>query len=120
MSAWTEIAVGVTTGLGTGVLASVLSPWAQWGVEKRRRQMDQRAAIIHGARRLVAERQPDDRSEILRDPRYLAIRPHLDPEVEAKLRAQGIVAVRDTYGTVGNNYLALIRDEADRLEKAWT
>jgi hypothetical protein len=40
-------------------------------------------------------------------------------KLESELRAQAMVAARDPYGTSGTNYLAPIRDEADRLEKEW-
>ncbi len=30
-----------------------------------------------------------------------------------------MTGVSDPYGTVGNPYLAVLRDEADRLEREW-
>jgi hypothetical protein len=115
----TDIAIPLVAGAGGGTFAALVTPWAQWGVDKRRQKHTDRASIISGARDLVAEQQEAGRSEILRDQRYLAIRPHLTPETEAKMRKQGIVAVSDPYGTAGNYFLGLIRDEADRLEREW-
>ena len=111
MSAVTDVVVPLVVGLGAGTFASLTAPWAQWGVEKRRERRRNQTAVITGARALVAERQDASRKEILVDPRYLAIRPHLTADVEKELRRQGLVAVADTYGTVGNYWLRLIRDE---------
>jgi hypothetical protein len=88
-------------------------------VDKRKRQAERRLAIIDGARELVHEGQELDRSEILLDPRYLAIRPYMGDEAEAKLRTQAFVVQEDPYGTWGNYYLGVIRDEANRLAKEW-
>jgi hypothetical protein len=114
-----EIAVALVAGAGGGTLAALVTPYAQWGVDKRRQRRERRTAIVNGARELVHGGQGMDRSEILIDPRYLAIRPHLTEGAEQALRAQHVTAVSDTYGTVGNPYLALIRNEADRLAKEW-
>lgn len=109
----------VVVGVGSGTVAAMATPWAQWGVDKRRQKRADRAEIISGARELVTRAQKRDRSELLLDPRYLAIRPFLKPEVEKLMREQAVRAVSDPHGTVGNYYLGLIRDEADRLERVW-
>lgn len=115
-----EVVVAVVAGAGGGTFAALVTPWAQWGVDKRRERIERRIEIIRGARELVHQGQDVERSVLLKDPRYLAIRPHLSAEVEAKLRDQAIAVVSDPYGTVGNYYLSLIGDEADRLEtKVW-
>jgi hypothetical protein len=59
------------------------------------------------------------RSRILGDVHYLAIRPHLKPEVREQMTAQTLHVTSDPYGTAGDFYGALIRDEADRLEREW-
>jgi hypothetical protein len=119
MSTIGDIAIAFASGGAGGTLTSLLTPWAQWGVDKRRRQMETRTRIIEDARELVHQGQDMDRKDILLDPRYLAIRPYLRPEAEEKLRVQSLVAVSDPYGTVGNYFLAVIRDEADRLAREW-
>jgi hypothetical protein len=115
----TQVLVPLVAGASGGAVASLVTPWAQWGVDKRRERRAAQVKIIQGARTLVAREQDRSRSEILRDPRYLAIRPHLRPAVEEQLRAQTVIATSDPYGTTGNPYLALIRNEADRLEREW-
>jgi hypothetical protein len=119
VSVWQEVVVGVASGIGTGVLAATLTPWAQWAVDKRRRRWDERTRIIREARALIADRQDAHRREILRHPGYLGIPPHLRRSVEARLLEQVVIAQSDPYGTAGNPYLALIRNEADRLEREW-
>jgi hypothetical protein len=111
-----EVIVTIIVAAITAALTSLVTPWAQWGVYKRRERTKRRVVVIEGARELVHKGQAMDRKEILLDARYLAIRTYLTPEAEGKLREQKLVAVRDTFGTTGNYYLAIIRDEADR---AW-
>jgi hypothetical protein len=43
----------------------------------------------------------------------------MKPEIEREMNAQTVVAHSDPYGTWGNYYLGLIRDEANRLAKEW-
>jgi riboflavin biosynthesis pyrimidine reductase len=114
-----QIAVSVVIGVGSGTVAALVTPWTQWAVETRRQQRERRARIIDDARQLVHEGQRMVRRDLLVDPRYLAIRPHLTEETEQKLRAQHETVVEDSYGTGGNYYLGLIRNEADRLAREW-
>ena len=111
-----QVVVSVVAGAGGGTFAALVTPWAQWGVDKRREKTERRLEIIRGVRELVHQGQDVERNILLNDPRYLAIRPHLQLAIEAKLREPAIVAVRDPYGIAGNYYLSLLRDEADRLE----
>ena len=118
MSTWGDIAIAFVSGGAGGALTSLLTPWAQWSVDKRRDQRQRRVKIIEDARALVGD-QGLDRTAILTDPRYLAIRPYLSAEAETTLRQQAEIAVRDPYGTTGNPWLAVIRKESDRLADEW-
>ena len=119
VSTVTEVVVPILVAAGAGTVASLLAPWAQWGVDRRRQVRARRVEIIAGIRELVHQGQAVDRDVLLVDPRYLAVRPHLDAKTEEMLREQTIHVVSDSYGTVGNVYLAALRDEADRLEQEW-
>jgi hypothetical protein len=112
----TDLVLSIVGGAAGG---GVVTAWNQWGIEKRRQRREARATIIAGARALVAEKQHADRGEILRDPRYLAIEPHLTEQAHTKMHEQQITVVSDPYGTVGGPYLNVIRREAERLERQW-
>lgn len=119
VSTWSNVVIGVASGLGTGALASWLTPRAQQRADQSGARDQRRREILAGVREMIADSQGADRKTMLVDPRYLAMRAHLKPSVEDQLRAAHAVAVSDTYGTVGNFYLGLLRNEADRLEREW-
>jgi hypothetical protein len=58
-----EVVISVAAGVGSGTLAALVTPWAQWAVDKRKRQAERRLAIIDAARQLVHEGQSLNRSE---------------------------------------------------------
>jgi hypothetical protein len=113
---WPTIIVSV---FGSGTVGGLTATYAKGGVDKRAAQREHRRNVLDGAHLLVHQGQAVERKILLVDPRYLALRPYLSEAAERELRGQGIKLVADHYGTVGNPYLGVIRDEADRLEKEW-
>lgn len=71
-------------GLGTGTLGSLVAPWANWGVEKRRERLTHRRALVKSWRHgisVTASVLPDMTlplwNEFLSTPWYLSLEPHL-------------------------------------------
>ncbi len=46
--------IAAVVGLLSGAVGSLLAPWANWGVEKRRKRFDARHEIISRGRQAVA------------------------------------------------------------------
>lgn len=84
---WTAVAIAALTGFGGGALASVLGPWAAWGVEKRRERRAERDRLHSVAHRRLMNLRGDAASKEL-DHNWYAIRGYLRPDTVALVEAQ--------------------------------
>jgi hypothetical protein len=51
---WDKILVGVI-GLATGGIGSLLAPWANWQIEKRRNNHEARKTLITNAEKMIID-----------------------------------------------------------------
>ncbi len=116
------VVTGVLAGTGTGVLAGLTTPWAQWAVEKRREKRTHQRAEIEKWRAMVArDLQRNLLSDaVQRDPDFLSLRPHLSDTARAELEhARGTTIISGGQGVAANYNLSIITGEIDRLEREW-
>jgi hypothetical protein len=113
----TAIIAGVV-GLFTGAIGSLLAPWAQWGIEKRRKRVERRSALIDNWRKLLAV--PEfERAAVLNDPSYGVLRPLLLEEARKRVErpANHIITVLQGASSSPDSD-ALLREVA-RIERDW-
>lgn len=78
------VSVAAVVGAIAGAIGSFLAPWAQWGVEKRRRRLERRGVLIDCWRKLLDT--PDfERGTLLDHPSYGALRLELSTEAVDQL-----------------------------------
>lgn len=138
--------VGAIAGIVTGSIGSLFAPWANWGIEKRRKRLEYRKDLIKGWRELIAHttfaynhRVPEDDStwtEILeRDHRFYSLKPHVHSEVLERLGTANDTQASKLMTTLNETEAALVKsgfkpqvtigarrnlvDEIARLEKEW-
>jgi hypothetical protein len=138
--------VGAVAGIITGSIGSLFAPWANWGVEKRRKKHEYRKDLIKEWREMLAHttfaythRVEEDNStwiEILeRDSRFYSLKPHLHPELLERLGTSRQTEVGKVLADVNETEAALVKsgfkpyittgarrvlvDEIARLEKEW-
>jgi hypothetical protein len=105
---------GAVAGLISGALASLVAPWIQWGVEKRRLQRNERRELLERARGIVTS--VNDPQSFRNTPEYARLRPHLLDEVRNKIEGRPIVpGTGEGRGTVRN----LLLDDFARIERKW-
>ena len=111
---WLPGVAGAIGGLITGVVASLVAPWSQWGVEKRRLRREERRNMLEAARKLISVLS-DARS--FRDtPEYARLRPYLSDKLRKDFEGEAIVVVVGQ----GRGSLAIwLLDEITQLEKKW-
>ena len=109
--------ISAALGLVTGIVGSLAAPWAQWGIERRRRQLDRRSELITHWR-TVLSKNDFERIQILNDPTYGILAELLPKDVSDQLER-------------GNSHLVIVLDsprDADRtalqrgiahIEKRW-
>ena len=82
---------GAVGGVVTGTISSLIAPWVQWGIEKRRKRFERRRSLINSWRDMVARvrkrceeevendraKKPDPGDVLLEQPEYASLRPHL-------------------------------------------
>jgi len=53
----TEIIVSGVIGLFTGAAGSLIAPWVNWGIEKKKMRLENRRKLIENARHLISARK---------------------------------------------------------------
>jgi hypothetical protein len=110
---WLPGVAGAIGGLITGVVASLVAPWSQWGVEKRRLRREERRKILEAARKLISF--SDARS--FRDtPECARLRPYLSDKLRKDFEGEAIVVV---VGRGRGSPAIWLLDEITQLEKKW-
>jgi hypothetical protein len=113
----TALIAGIV-GVITGAIGSLFAPWAQWGIEKRRKKLERRGALVDAWRKLLSS--PEfKRGMMLNDPNYGALRPLLVDEVRKRIErpSNHIIAVQNG-ATDSPDRDALLREVA-RIEQTW-
>jgi hypothetical protein len=118
-SDWVPVVAGAVAGAGTGLITSVVAPWTNWGIEKRREKRAARTQLIADWRAMVA-RHLADSDRIVDDPDYLKLRRHLSPERLRRVEVTHHVVVTDsTRGISADDKLAAVTEQIDELEREW-
>lgn len=108
-----------------GIIASLVAPWANWGVEKRKKKLEWRKGFINDCKRIVDN--PDFNPDMFRENRfYSSLKPHLSKklqeEVEEKRYTPGKVMGRDEKEKLAMKEFKVKKDLLDEiaiLEQEW-
>ena len=120
-----------------GVVAGLFSPWANWGIEKRKQRLQRRRELIAGWRLelipMVASSQDSPeiwagpkQAKVLSSPLYASLRPHLSKEAIKKIEDPTMGLVLNRGGAPpSESHLAyrfplkIFIDEIARIEREW-
>jgi hypothetical protein len=95
-------------GLITGAVGSLLAPWANWGIEKRRLRVNRQRDIIDNERRNLTNYSKE---QIRNSAEYAAIRSHLSSDLVSRIEAHTAGGERSIH--------ASIMRELSELEGEW-
>jgi hypothetical protein len=102
--------------IGTGLF----SPWAGWGIEKRRQRLERRRELVTAWRMNLIpliKRNPDRealRPKLMESPYYASLRPHIKPELLRRIEGKSRVAV------AGEDFpYEIFVGEIGRIEREW-
>ena len=117
---------GAIAGLISGVIGSLIAPWVQWTIVKRRNLFNYRRELIRTWREQI-ESFDHESGNIRGSATYSAIRPHLKQEVRDSLESPRTVHVEQdsrsgvdgltVTGKSPSSVKALLLDEVARIEK---
>lgn len=108
-----QYVVPAVLGLVGGAIGSIVAPWSNWGVETRRKRLENRHNFIVEARNAVTT------AEGVRDFRetdtYVRLQPHLSEKtLEWLVRDE-----REVVPSGGDNFKQHAYADIDRLEQRW-
>ena len=114
---WTPIVVAAVSGLGAGIVGSLVAPWAKWKIEEVRERAKARRQLIESFRSHIST---DISSEQLREtPEYARLRPHLSNRIRKQIESDTIQVQLGGRGRGANNFSPKLYDEITALEKKW-
>ncbi len=112
-----KVVVPAVVGLIAGAIGSLIAPWVNWGIEKRKLQLAARREFIAAARKAL------DDSPSKRDFResgfYSQLRPLLSASVRESIESDTIVVQLGGRGSGADNFVPQVLDEIHALEKKW-
>ena len=112
--------IGGVAGLLAGAIASLIAPWVNWGIEKKRKQLEHRQALIKRWRMVLAHPH-FAREHMMRDSDYGALEPLLSAEARTQIGRPftSHIAVRGGHGGPGEADHTLLLREIARIEREW-
>jgi hypothetical protein len=113
-----EHTISAVIGAITGAISSLVAPWANWGVEKRRLRQSRRAELVTQWRSILG--RPDfNRREFLQNPAYGPLQHLLQEKVREEIErpANHITIIRSS--PVQDHDKSLLLKEVARIEKKW-
>jgi hypothetical protein len=114
----TALIAGVV-GLLTGAIGSLIAPWVNWGIEKRRKRHENRANLINTWQAIIANPK-FDRARMTTHPSYGTLMPLLTPAAVKQLHRPGnshIVVQGSSDPTHADRML--LQREIARIEGTW-
>ena len=100
-------------GLVSGVIGSLVAPWANWGVEKKKEQLKRRRQIVQ---RLRLDLDPRDKVTYQESLEYRYLRPFLSEQAIEVLEGGKVWARRPDSP---NPLILAIQEGIKKLEKDW-
>jgi hypothetical protein len=112
----------IILGFIAGIAGSLIAPWVNWGIEKRRERLKHRRELITSWRKMVREvAMMKDNSDCSlnelfeRQEPFYSLKPHLSRKVISELHRSRTLIAGSTIGA-GCTYML---DEISEIEKKW-
>jgi hypothetical protein len=107
-----------TIGLITGAIGSLVAPWINWGIEKRRKRNERRIELIGTWRKIISNNK-FDRRQLLNDPTYGALCGLLQQEVRKEIERPNNIEIIDVHSPTESYDRDLLLREIARIENHW-
>lgn len=105
-------------GLITGALGSLIAPWMNWGIEKKRLLRQARKDLLERAYREINENL--SREEFADSDLYARLSPYLSEDTRKRIhRSTTVVEVRNNGPSKVNPYVKQVLVDLHRLEREW-
>lgn len=119
---WEAVITGAISGGAIGALASLIAPWSQWGVEKKRLLTESRRSRVKAWRTAVIGAQVSSgiegrpfREKFSADINYRDLRPFLSQDLASEIETPWPDNMVETESEMRD----LILDEICQIERRW-
>ena len=109
--------VGGIAGLLSGAVASLVAPWVQWAIEKRRKSIEYKELLIKELRALID--RSENIEEIMASSLWGFIESNLTKEERGNFCNARVIHVTDHKITQGKIKMQIIGRMVARLENEW-
>lgn len=114
-----EFVLPAVIGLIAGAIGSLVAPWVQWAVEKRRGRSAHRLKMIEACRKAITKEDTvDDPVPFGSTAEYSWLRPHLDPKFREGFE-RGRTMFVGSSGRHPDGARSELLDALTELEKKW-
>jgi hypothetical protein len=117
MEEFLKIAIPALTGLVAGAIGSLIAPWVNWGIEKKKLRLTAQREFIAAARRTLETGSNKD--EFRESGIYSQLRPFLSERTRKEIESDTITVQIGGRGSGANNYRSHVFDELHVLERKW-
>lgn len=116
-----DLVLNTVAGGTAGIVGSLVTPWANWGIERARFRQQSRSQLIREAREFLTNPPPN--TAFRHHPLYSRLAPHLSAKARDRVESGGenmitIVAGDGRHSGV-NPYAQRVLDELCELERRW-
>jgi len=105
-------------GLIGGTVASLVAPWVQWGIEKRRNKMTYRRQLVESWREYIDKNFNFNQNDFAGTATFSTLRPHLSKKLIKDIEDEAIQLTSIGSSTHDSIKLDLLQ-EITRIEKRW-
>jgi hypothetical protein len=109
-----QVVIPAISGLVSGALGSLVAPWINWRIEKKREKLAHKRELIRRWREFLSK--DFDQLEFSGTAVYSEIRAHLSGATLESIESNKITV---RLGRGGNVIRSLVLDDIARLEKEW-
>lgn len=121
MGEFLKNALPAFSGFIAGAIASLVAPWINWGIEKRKMRLEARREFISVARRDVTK--GSDKFKFREGTIYSRLRPYLSERTRKEIESDKITIQMSGRGSGEysgpRHYARLVLDDIQALEKKW-
>ena len=103
-------------GLLTGTIASLVAPWINWRLERKKTEREEKQKLIANLRLYVLKNDPKN-SEFMNSIEYIRIRPYLSELFVRELENTKEVVVLTN--SIRSKYQSDLLEQIDRIEEDW-
>ena len=83
----TKIILAILVSAATGAIASLIAPWANWGVEKKKKKLEWRKSFINECKRMIGKNDFD--LDIFRESScYSNLKPYLSNKLKKEIESK--------------------------------